>query len=298
LSRAGLSSERKDSAELLQIETSRVFVGKLNVRKRPGDVIDLTRSIQEKGVLEPVLVRPVGYRYELVIGSRRLEAAKAAGLKKLPAVVRKMSDEEAIIVSLIENIQRRDLEPEEEYDGLMMLRRLNPKFYGTSEQLAKAIGKSRRYVEDHINAVETVRGLRRETRAEVTVKSAPTSEERKEGVLPLKHATYIHKAEETPSIQGLPSRERAVKLKELAETIAPLPQPEAEKVVSHFVMAPQKSMEEIRKDVQYLRAVKLEILLDPRVAEALRTAAEDRRTTMEAVASLAIHSWLRQQSYF
>src|SRR5436189_1856036 len=103
------------------------FACKMNVKKRPGDVIDLTRSIQEKGVLEPVLVRPVGYRYELVIGSRRLEAAKAAGLKRIPAVVRKMSDEEAIIVSLIENIQRRDLEPEEEYDGLMTLSKLNPK---------------------------------------------------------------------------------------------------------------------------------------------------------------------------
>ena len=298
MSRSGLSSARSDSGELLQIEISRVFVGKANVRKRPGDVADLTRSIQEKGVLEPVLVRPVGYRYELVVGSRRLEAAKAAGLKKIPAVVKKMSDEEAIVVSLIENVQRRDLEPEEEYDGLMTLSKLNPKFYGTPEQLAKAIGKSRRYVEDHINAVEAVRGLRREARAEVTVKSAPSPEERKEGVLPLRHATYIHKAEETPTIQRLPSRERAVKLKELAETIAPLPQPEAEKVVSHFVMAPQKTMEEIKKDVQYLRAVKLEILLDPRVGEALRTAAEDRRTTMEAVASLAIHSWLRQQGYF
>src|SRR5207245_7678262 len=108
----------------------------------------------------------------------------------------------------------------------------------------------------------------------------------------------MQKAGGTPSIQGLPSCERAVKLKELAETIAALPQPETEKVVSHFVMAPQKSMEEIRKDVQYLRAVKLEILLDPNVAEAMRTAAEARRTTMDAVASLAIHSCLRQQSYF
>jgi len=298
LSKSSPSTARKDTGGLLQVEISRVFVGKSNVRRRPGDVADLTRSIEEKGVLEPVLVRPVGYRYELVVGSRRLEAAKAAGLKRIPAVVRRMSDDEAIILSLIENVQRRDLEPEEEYDGLMNLRKLNPKFYGTPDQLAKAIGKSRRYVEDHINAVETVRGLRRETRSEVTVRGAPTLEERREGVLPLKHATYIHKAEEAPAIQSLPSRERAVKLKELAETIAPLPQPEAEKVVSHFVMAPQKSIDEIRKDVQYLRAVKLEILLDPRVAEALRTAAEDRRTTMEAVASLAIHSWLRQQSYF
>lgn len=298
MSRSGLSYVRRDSGELLQIETSRVFVGKANVRKRPGDVTDLTRSVQEKGVLEPVLVRRVGYRYELVIGSRRLEAAKAAGLKKIPAVVRRMTDDEAIVVSLIENIQRRDLEPEEEYDALMALSKLNPKVYGTTDQLAKAIGKSRRYVEDHINAVETVRGLRREARAEVTVKGSPTPEERKEGVLPLKHATYIHRAEETPSIQRLPSRERAERLKELAVTIAPLPQPEAEKVVSHFVMAPQRPMEEIRRDVQNLRAVKLEILLDPRVAESLRAAAEDRKTTMEAVASLAIHSWLRQQGYY
>src|SRR3989442_14712341 len=115
--------------ERLKIETSGVLVGKANVGGRPGEVMALTRSIQEKGVLEPVLVRPVGYRYELIIGSRRLEAAKAAGLKRIPAVVRKMSDEEAIIVSLIENIQRRDLELEEEYDRLMTLSKLNPKFY-------------------------------------------------------------------------------------------------------------------------------------------------------------------------
>src|SRR5437667_11038104 len=100
----------------------------------------------------------------------------------------------------------------------MSLSKLNPKSYGTAEQLAKVIGKSRRYVEDHVNAVETVRGLRRETRAEVTVKSGPTPQERKEGVLPLKHATYIHKAKESLSIQGLLSHERALQLVFLAET--------------------------------------------------------------------------------
>jgi ParB/RepB/Spo0J family partition protein len=288
----------KDQAgTMMPVEVSKLFVGKTNVRKSPGDVGDLVNSVKEKGILEPVLARPVGGRYELVVGSRRFEAAKIAGLKKIPAVVRSMTDEEAIIVSLVENIQRRDIEPEEEYDAIAALRRANPRAYGTSEQVARALGKSRRYVEDRMTAVETVRNIRKEAGGEIIVKHAPQAAERKEGVLPVKHATYLHRAEEASTVQELPRKERAEKLRELAETIAPLTRPEAENVVTHFVMAPQRPVEDIRKEVSYLHAVKLEVLLDPRVADGLRRAAEERNTTMEAVATLAIHSWLRQQRY-
>lgn len=290
-------SWKEQSGTVMQIELSKVFVGKTNVRKNPGDVGDLVDSVKEKGILEPVLARPVGGRYELVVGSRRFEAAKIAGMKRIPAVVRPMTDEEAIIVSLVENIQRRDIEPEEEYDAIVALMKINPRAYGTVEQLAKAIGKSRRYVDDRINAVEAVRTIRRESGPGISVKQAPLHTERKEGVLPVKHATFLHRAEEAQSVQELPRRERVSKMKELAETIAPLPSPEAENVVSHFVMAPQRPVEDIRKEVSTLRAVKLDLLLDPRVADGLRRAAEERNTTMEAVASLAIHSWLRQHQY-
>jgi ParB/RepB/Spo0J family partition protein len=291
-------SWKEQTGTIMSVEITKLFVGKTNVRKSPGDVGDLVDSIKEKGVLEPVLARPIGGRYELVVGSRRFEAAKIAGLKKLPAVVRPMTDEEAIIVSLVENIQRRDIEPEEEYDAIVALKKVNPRAYGSSDQIAKALGKSRRYVEDRISAVEAVRAIRKESpRSEITVKQAPLPSERREGVLPVKHATYLQRAEEATTVQDLPRKERASQLKELAETIAPLTGPEAENVVSHFVMAPQRPVEDIRKEVSYLRAVKLEILIDPRVADALRRAAEERNTTMEAVATLAIHSWLRQQKY-
>jgi len=290
-------SWKESTGTIMAVEISKLFVGKTNVRKSPGDVGDLVDSVKEKGILEPVLARPIGGRYELVVGSRRFEAAKIAGLKKIPAIVRPMTDEEAIIVSLVENIQRRDIEPEEEYDAIVALRKVNPRAYGSSDQLAKALGKSRRYVDDRISAVEAVRSIRRESRADITVKQAPLPKERKEGVLPVRHATFLHRAEEAATVQDLPKRERATQLKELAETIAPLTTPEAENVVSHFVMAPQRPVEDIRKEISYLRAVKLEILLDPRVAEGLRRAAEERNTTMEAVATLAIHSWLRQQRY-
>ena len=237
-------------------------------------------------------------RFELIVGSRRFEAAKRLGSKRVPAVVKPMPDEEALIVSLVENIQRRDIEPEEEYDALMKLKKLNPILYSSSDQLARAIGKSRQYVEDRVAAVQTVRAIRKKTKSDISVKQAPTQEERKEGVLPIKHATYLHRAEEAPTVQSLPEEKRAKKLSVLAETIAELPRPEAERVVEHFVMAPQRPIEEIKREAETLRAVKLEVVLDPRVADALRKAAEERATTMEAMASLAIHSWLRQNKYY
>ena len=305
MSRPSHSPERGDSKDqtagslLLQVEISKVFVSRVNVRRNPGDVSDLMESIKEKGILEPLLVRPVDSRYELIVGSRRFEAAKRLGLKKIPVVARQMLEEDALIISLVENIQRRDLEPEEEYDGLMRLRKLNPVLYSTIDQLARAIGKSRQYVEDRVAAVETVRSIRKVSRrSDISVKQAPTAQERKEGALPIKHATFLHKAEESPAVQRLPEEKRAKKLTDLAETIAEMPQPEAQKLVEHFVMAPGRPVEEIKQEIETLRAVKLEVALDPRVADALRRAAEERETTMEAMASLAIHSWLKQNKYY
>jgi ParB family chromosome partitioning protein len=251
---------------LQQIETSKVFIGKLNVRRKPGDVTELVESVREQGILQPLLVRPVRDRFEVIIGTRRLEAAKVARLRTVPAIVRQMTDEQAIIASLVENIQRRDIEPEEEYDAIMGLMNLNHVLYGSLDRVARVIGKSRRYVEDRISAVEAIRTIRRETKAELTVKQAPTLVERKEGVLPIKHATYLRKAEEAPTLQRLPREERAERLTELAQTIAQLPEPQAEKVVEHFVAAPRKPVEEIRREVASLHAVKLEVLLDPTVA--------------------------------
>ena len=84
---------KEQTGSIMTVELSKLFVGKTNVRKSPGDVGDLVDSIREKGILEPVLVRPIGGRYERVVGSRRFEAAKIAGLKKVTSIVRPMTDE-------------------------------------------------------------------------------------------------------------------------------------------------------------------------------------------------------------
>ncbi len=102
---------------------------------------DLTRSVRAHGVIQPVVVRPVGEdRYELVAGERRWRAAQAAGLATLPAVVREVSDEVALSIAIIENIQREDLTPLEEARGVA---RLIEEFSMTHREVAEAVGRSR-----------------------------------------------------------------------------------------------------------------------------------------------------------
>jgi ParB family chromosome partitioning protein len=100
----------------------------------------LKQSISEKGVLQPVIVRRKSGRFELVAGERRLRAAKLAKLKSIPAVVKTVSDSEALEIALVENLQREDLNPIDEARGY---RELINRFELTQEQLAKKIGRDR-----------------------------------------------------------------------------------------------------------------------------------------------------------
>jgi ParB family chromosome partitioning protein len=102
---------------------------------------ELAASIKSQGLMQPVLVRPVDRdRYELIAGERRWRAAQMAGLQEIPALVREVPDESALAMSLIENIQRENLNPMEEAAGLQ---RLVDEFRMTHEQAADAVGRSR-----------------------------------------------------------------------------------------------------------------------------------------------------------
>ena len=117
--------------------------GKYQPRTRmdEGSLYELAESIKAQGVMQPVLVRPVGGgRYEIIAGERRTRAAKLAGLDEVPVLVKDVPDEAAAAMSLIENIQREDLNPLEEAQGL---KRLTDEFGLTHEQAAQAVGRSR-----------------------------------------------------------------------------------------------------------------------------------------------------------
>jgi len=111
-------------------------------RKMLGDLRDLTESVREKGVLEPLLVRyvPREDMYYIISGERRYHASKAAGLQELPCIEKIADDAETLELGLIENLQRKDLTPFEEADGLC---RLQEQFDYTHDDIAKKIGKAR-----------------------------------------------------------------------------------------------------------------------------------------------------------
>ena len=116
-------------------------------RKALGDLRELTASIQEKGVLEPLLVRYVPREdcYHIISGERRYHASRAAGIREVPCIEKMADDAETLEIALIENMQRKDLTPFEEADGLD---RLMNQFEYTHEDMAKKIGKARSSVSE------------------------------------------------------------------------------------------------------------------------------------------------------
>ena len=125
------------------LKLSQLQAGKYQPRTRmdEGSLYELAESIKAQGVMQPVLVRPVGSgRYEIIAGERRVRASKLAGLTEVPVLVRAVADEAAAAMALIENIQREDLNPLEEAQGL---KRLTDEFGLTHEQAAQAVGRSR-----------------------------------------------------------------------------------------------------------------------------------------------------------
>jgi ParB family chromosome partitioning protein len=116
-------------------------------RQVMGDLSELMSSIQEKGVIEPLVVRQRGSRYQIVAGERRYQAAVRIGLRELPVVIREVDDTEIIEVALVENIQRKDLGAFEEAEAMASLA---SRCGYTHEDLARRLGKSRTTVTESL----------------------------------------------------------------------------------------------------------------------------------------------------
>ena len=151
-------NDNNDKIDIDKIVENTVFKEKGNeiavakirpCRFQPREVFDqdalkaLSESIREKGVLQPLLLRQNGDEYEIIAGERRWRAAQMAGLTTVPAVIKNLSDEETLEIALIENLQRENLTPIEEAEGL---NRLIQDYDYTQEIVSKVVGRSRSYI--------------------------------------------------------------------------------------------------------------------------------------------------------
>jgi ParB family chromosome partitioning protein len=194
----------------------------------PAELATLTASVREHGILQPVLVTEAVDGYELVAGERRLRAAIAAGLERIPAIVRQFDDRSRLEIALIENLQREDLDPIEAAQGF---RRLIDEFGFTHEQIAGRVGRARSTVANTLRLLD----LSPAVQAAVADRRLTEGHARALGGLSVEHqehvlGTVIDQDLSVRQTEELVRRLREPKVAPLARTDTPRADPDLERV--------------------------------------------------------------------
>lgn len=148
----------EDSIEKIPLQ--KLVVNPFQPRKIFDDeaIEELAQSIKEHGIIQPIVVRKKGKKYEIVVGERRFRAAKLAHLEEIPAIVKDMTEEQMMELAILENLQREDLTPIEEAEAYhSLIEKLN----FTQEDLAKRLGKSRPHIANHIRLLQLPEEIRK-----------------------------------------------------------------------------------------------------------------------------------------
>lgn len=153
-----LIAARTAGPRIRMIPLDKIDPNPQQARSEMGDIKDLMASIKEKGILEPILVRPRHGRYEIIAGERRYMASKRLGLKDIPCIEKNVEDNEAMEIALIENLQRKDLDVFEEADGLLALADI---YDYSHQQIAERIGKARSTITESINLSKIPKEVRK-----------------------------------------------------------------------------------------------------------------------------------------
>ncbi len=222
------------------IPISDIVPGKYQPRTEfDAEALDsLAESIREKGVLQPLLVRRQGGKYELIAGERRWRASKIAGLDKVPVIIKELNDKEVLEVALVENLLRENLSAIEEAEGFQ---RLINEFSHTQEALSQIVGKSR----SHIANMLRLLNLPEEVQALV-----------KEGKLSAGHARALVGLENALSLAKT-IIEKDLNVRQVEELVAKQKEPKKEKAPK----AKDEDLESIEKDLN--RELGLRIKITP-----------------------------------
>ena len=157
---SGTQESRDDSAEAVRYISIHDVKPNANQPRKTFDeekIAELAASIRENGIIQPLIVRKKGKTYEIVAGERRWRASVKAELKEVPCIVRELDDEQNMLLAIVENMQREDLNPLEEAEGLNQM----IASYGlTQEQVSKSVGKSRPYIANSLRLLKLPEDIR------------------------------------------------------------------------------------------------------------------------------------------
>lgn len=223
--------------EIREIELRKIRPNRFNPRLDfdNEELRMLAESIKEKGLLQPIIVRRINDYYEVVVGERRYRAAQKASLERVPVIIRDYSDEDAIELSLIENIQRTDLSAVEKGNSCKQLMERYPLKFSNKAAVAKALGVSERTLTAWLELVEAPKELQT-----MIAPAAKIGVPREQGKIDWDTAVTITRQIKEP--------ERQVSIaKEIAQR--PIYRREAREVISKAAREPEKPIEQIFKEV-------------------------------------------------
>ncbi len=156
-----MGTETAAAEDLFYVATAKIRKNALQPRTHyhEEEMKELTDSIREKGILQPILIREEGDGYEVIAGERRLRAARTLNLEKIPAIIKKASNQEALVLALVENIQREELNPIEEAEAFQ---RLITEFHLAQEHVATAVGKNRSTISNTLRLLRLPEEIKKE----------------------------------------------------------------------------------------------------------------------------------------
>ncbi len=227
-----------DMADIFtEIDLKKIHPNKLNPRQEVNieRLNELASSIKEVGLLEPIIVRPVKAEFEVVVGERRYRASQQAGLEKIPAMVREYTDDEVVQLNLIENVQREELSAIEKGKVCRYLLKECPDKYPSQKAVAEKIGMSPETVSTWLRTVELV-----PEEAQNYVAPSSISGEVPEGKIDYQTAVKVGRSIHEPE-------KRVEVIRKLAEKR--LPQKDRSQVIERIVLEPEKSIDEVIKEV-------------------------------------------------
>lgn len=261
--------------EYKEIPLSELVISKENIRKKEIPPLgEFEESIKDRGVLEPIIVRKKGDRYEVVAGQLRFIASKELGLKKIPTIVKELTDNEALIESLIENVSKNELNPDEEVNAVVKLY----KIYKSERKVAQILGKSHPWVNDRLKAKELIDILKSDGQQLTT--------------------TTKHIAKSADISRVVTDIWKPKKVVEFIEEVKDKPREEVKRILNHVKNEPEKEVKEILKDArrEQLRML-LQLEFPTSIGNGILKCAKDRGIDRKDVIMIAVEQWLKKEGY-
>ena len=276
--------------EAKDIPLNQLAIDSMNVRQHPYPLGDLENSIEKHGILDPLLVRPQGKsRFNVVCGSMRFRVAQTLDMKIAPCVIRELSDEEALVLSLTENIQRGNLSLDEEADGVAKLYEIS----GSQREVAEAIGKSQKWVQDHLASkgiIDVFKEVYKPADEHATQTSLPRDITKVSSIASMAKSLFPEKKEKQAELfDVLKDKDR----REVRRASTYL----RAKVEEEPTVFEKKAVREVVEDAFKVVNVQVSVRFASKVSHGLIRCAEDRGISWEDVVDIAVEQWLKREGY-